>query len=154
LYSNKMTRKDIVWIFVLFLVKPTLAQNRYGGNVDSEKIHLGFSFHYVQSDFKIIKTSDWNKNTTYGNPTAHYSPVSHGPGLGLLADVKLGKQLNLRFTPNILFADKSVKYSYFDQITTDGGGYDSVWTDVRKTVKASLVELPLVLKYKSERKRN
>lgn len=131
-----------------------MAQQRWGGNVDEETLHFGFSFHYVASDFKVFKNANWQANPEVNNDMlwleepgtmssldSIYSPYVGGEGVGLLADLRLGKNANLRFSPTILFANKAINYGYIDTL-------------VAKTVKASLMELPLTFKFKSDRKNN
>jgi len=142
-------------VFLLVLCSlPSIAQQRWGGGVDYEKIHWGFSFHYVTSSFKVFESE--NLQAPYSDPSVRgplagvTSPMKAGVGLGLLADLKLGNNTNLRFSPSILFADKSINYSYTDSINVVSGNPDIP----HKQVKASLLELPLTLKFKSDRRTN
>ena len=34
------------------------AQN-WGGGVDDEPLHFGFTFQYISSEYKILKTANW-----------------------------------------------------------------------------------------------
>ena len=99
--------------------------------MDYEKIHFGFSFHYVSSSFKV-----------FSNDGRIQSPMRQGVGLGLLSDLRLGENADLRFSPTVLFAKKEVNFNY------DPGA------PISKVVKASLLELPLTFKFKSDRREN
>lgn len=132
-------------VIIAFFSLPSVAQQRWGGGVDYEKIHWGFSFHYVTSSFKVFKNDNWQE--PYPDPTIPdslsqvLSPFKSGVGLGLLADVRLSDNANLRFSPSILFADKQMEYNYESDL-------------IDKTIKSSLLELPLTFKFKSDRRKN
>jgi len=141
---------------VLFMAFPVRAQERYqrwGGGVDDENIHFGFSFHYINADYKIVLKPDWQ--SPYSDPSqgssladslySVSSPFSHGVGLGLLADLKLTENANLRFTPTLAFSNKTVNYRYDPDPRADV---------TERLIRASYIDLPLLLKFKSDRKGN
>ncbi len=139
---------------LLAAVLPLWAQQkfqRWGGGVDDEILHFGFSFHYINADYKITLKEDWRRSDPTGIPadtvslSGVSSPFHHGTGLGLLADLKLSENANLRFTPSLVFSNKTVNYRY------DMGQASTV---VEKLVRASYIDLPLLFKYKSDRKGN
>lgn len=108
------------------------AQQRYqrwGGGVDDETLHFGFSFHYINADYKFDLKDAWQGHVT--------SPFAHNIGLGLLADAKLTENLNLRFQPNLRFMNIDV----------------NIDDEVHK-VHRSDIGIPLLLKFKSDRKTN
>lgn len=141
-------RKLLLLILIVFFSLPVLAQERWGGGVDYERIHFGFSFHYVASSFKVFKNQDWQNpypDADLGWLDQINTPLTHGVGLGILTDVRLGENANLRFNPSILFAGKTLNYLYNDQVD------DPL---LRKDVKATLLEMPLTFKFKSDRREN
>ncbi|MFC7525824.1 outer membrane beta-barrel protein [Parapedobacter sp. GCM10030251] len=122
---------------------------RWGGGVDDEPLHFGFSFHYINADYKITLKPDWQTPNPMASAadTASLlgvsSPFYHGVGLGLLADIKLTENANLRFTPSLVFSNKVVNYKY------------SISTEVtERLIRASYIDLPLLIKFKSDRKGN
>ncbi|SFC54510.1 Outer membrane protein beta-barrel domain-containing protein [Parapedobacter composti] len=128
---------------------------RWGGGVDDEPLHFGFSFHHISADYKIALKRDWQAPfvTPDGSWTADSlygvsSPVYQGVGLGLLADLKLTENTNLRFTPTLAFSNKTVDYRYTPLGT---GNHEQQLTAL---VRASYIDLPLLLKFKSDRKGN
>ncbi len=130
----------------------SFGQQSWGGGVDSEPLHFGFTFQYVASEFKILKTADWMgpfKDPYNGLPMINSklrslsSPVSPGFGLGFVSDLRLGKQANLRFTPGLVFADRIVSYEY-----------ENTSYSVDKKVQSTLVDLPVGFKLKSDRQKN
>jgi hypothetical protein len=139
-------KRLLLIILIAFLSLPVLAQQRWGGGVDYEKIHFGFSFHYVSSSFKVFSNQDQILLPS-GQVLQRYqiqSPLKGGVGLGLLSDLRLRENADLRFSPTILFAKKQLDFKI----------YDFKESDLSKTVKASLLELPLTFKFKSDRRDN
>lgn len=120
--------------------------------MDNEQLHFGFTFQYVASEFKILKRSDWKGpfiDPETGTPMINSelislsSPVSPGFGLGFVSDYRLGNNANLRFTPGLVFADRLVNYEFADPSYS-----------VQKKVQATLVDFPLGIKIKSDRRKN
>lgn len=129
-------------------------QQRWGGGVDDETIHFGFSFHYINADYKIKLKPDWQSPHSdtpddLASPISIVSPFYHGVGLGLLADLKLAENANLRFTPTLAFSNKVVNYTFSTSAIPD----DNHKT-IEKLVRASYIDLPLLFKFKSDRKGN
>jgi len=147
------------FVLALLVSVTTAAQQqrrpqRWGGGVDDERLHFGFSFHYVSADYKITLKPDWQQPYEEGGvpvSDALYSvrsPFQQGVGLGLLADLKLSENANLRFTPNLIFSNKTVDYQY--TLNT----VNSHERDLSALVRATYIDLPLLFKFKSDRKGN
>ncbi|EOR96234.1 PorT protein [Arcticibacter svalbardensis MN12-7] len=127
-----------------------LAQDNWGGGVDDEVLHFGFAFQYVTTEFKVLKSDDWQNaidpgtgqaNSSGGSLTSIGSPAKTGFGLGLVTDLRLTNFSNLRFTPALVFADKELQYGYHSLVLV-------------KKVQSTTVDLPLGVKLKSERRKN
>lgn len=129
---------------------------RWGGGVDDETLHFGFSFHYINADYKIALKPDWQTPNPSASPAdtllGVYSPFYQGVGLGLLADVKLTENANLRFTPSLIFSNKAVRYQYGPSSSPQLAG--SMAEPVEKLIRASYIDLPFLFKFKSDRKGN
>lgn len=126
-------------------------QQRWGGGVDDEVIHFGFTFQYVSSEYKIFKKPEW-RNPFYDDETSSFvtdslysisSPVSPGFGLGFVTNLRIGDHADLRFTPGLVFSDRLLDYQYKDPASFR-----------QQRVQATLVDLPLGFKLKSDRRRN
>lgn len=144
-------RKQLIFITLLsLLVLVNVKAQNWGGGADESKLSFGFSFQINSSELKILKTADWQNpyiDPTTGLADINYlksiSPlVSQGPGIGGIANVTLTKNLDLRFTPTFVFSDRKVKFTFDDG------------TEIEKKTNATLAELPLSFKLKSERLRN
>lgn len=121
-------KRFFLFFILIYFNLPANAQQRWGGGVDYEPLHFGFSFHYVSSSLKVFSEND-----------NIISPLKGGVGLGLLGNLTLSEDADLRFNPSVLFAGKQLDFNDLH---------------ISKSVKASLLEFPLMLKYKSDRRNN
>ncbi len=146
-------------VFFLFgSIGSSYAQENWGGGVDDEILHFGFTFQYVNTEFKVLRKASWR--TPFSDigsvePTdlsdvllsdSLYSISSSGSpgfGLGFVSNLNLGKNADLRLTPTLVFADRLMYYEYF-----------SPHQIIEKKVQSTLVDLPLGLKIKSNRRKN
>lgn len=144
-------RKQLIFISLLnLLVLVNVKAQNWGGGADESKLSFGFSFQINSSELKILKTADWQN--PYIDPTTvladinylkSISPlVSQGLGIGGVLNVKLKKNLDLRFTPMFVFSDRKILFTYDDGAS------------ILKKNSTTLTELPLGLKLKSERMKN
>ena len=125
------------------------AQN-WGGGVDDDELHYGFTFQYVMSEFKILKKADWrepfidpdNPWPLNDNLDLIYSKPSAGFGIGFVGNKRLTSHTDLRFTPTLVFSDRVLIYGY--------SGRDAI----EKKIQSTLVDLPVGLKLKSDRRGN
>ncbi|RRN77241.1 PorT family protein [Pseudoxanthomonas sp. SGD-10] len=157
--------KKLLSLFFLFWLSFTLlyAQGNWGGGVDDENLHFGFTFQYVAPEFKIQKAANWREPLMEeGNPSGTVdtlksisSSANPGFGLGFVSDLFLTKHLNLRFTPTLVFADRVVDYEF-----ESGSNYGQEGADpprdgiTRRSIASTMVEFPFLLKLKSDRRNN
>jgi hypothetical protein len=120
----------------------------WGGGADYTDYGFGFHFSYISSNYAIVKAQDWRtpyfytgagKNIT-DSLTSVSSTTSQGFGVGFLARLRLTDNLEVRTTPSLAFADRTISYQY-----------KTASQNVTKTVNSALVEFPLSLKLKSDR---
>jgi hypothetical protein len=141
--------KYLLLVLMLFFGKNIFAQApAWGGGADQAEYSFGFSFQYVNSYFKIDKKPDWRK--PYFDPGVGHnitdsvnsisSPSSPGFAVGFVARYNLTDNIELRTTPSLVFADRTISYTY----ATPSQNVD-------KSVQATSVEFPLLLKLKSDR---
>jgi len=145
-----------------------MAQWNTGGDIDHNWIHFGFQLGAATNSFVITKKADFNSNALYrlGEPANSSSgtvgPVTSGnlsfvqstwtPGfvLGLLANFRLTDNLDIRFTPDVNFSDRNLYFGY-ESLTSTGTKYAN---PVTKVVSSTYLDFPLLVKFKSDRKRN
>lgn len=151
-------RKALCSIFLIFLCTCSYAQENWGGGVDDEVLHFGFTFQYVNTELKVLKKPDWRAPFSDLNPEYSFDPSesilmdslysisssgSPGFGLGFVSDLRLGKNADLRLTPTLVFADRLLYYEYYNPHQV-----------IEKKVQSTLVDVPLGLKIKSDRRKN
>jgi hypothetical protein len=92
----------------------------WGGGADQTDLSFGFTFTYVSSYYKIIKKPDWrnpyfdpgvNRYITdsvkgiVSNPTAGFA-------IGFITRYRFTDNIEARITPSLVFADRSLYYTY------------------------------------------
>lgn len=163
-----------------FLGFPSKAQFiNDGGNIDQQTYNFGFSLALNYGSFQVVKRDDYHSAFTYYDVNDNAEEVESlaairsigkpGFSLGLLANLKLNRNFDLRFTPNIIFVDRDVEFVYWrpDEGSSHPGGElpadASVLTmkpagpdreDRRLNVRFTNLQYPLVLKFKSNRQGN
>ncbi|HIT81113.1 MAG TPA: PorT family protein [Candidatus Caccoplasma merdavium] len=109
--------------------------------VDQRRLHFGFSVGTHVQDLAIRHTGA----VTDGGETWYAEVPSFSPGfnVGLVSDLYLCPYLNLRFTPTLMFGNKTVEFRE-DQ------------SDTRRTVdlKSTYIMMPVTLKYSAKRLNN
>lgn len=140
-------------LLVLFLYSfSTFAQENWGGGVDNEDLHFGFAFQFISTEYKIQKAANWRQPFPDPNNPGEYltsplvsisSPVSSGFSIGFINDLRIGEHLNLRLTPSLVFADRSIEFKYTNAAE-----------NIRKQVQSATIDIPLGFKLKSDRRRN
>ena len=158
---------SFVFLSLLFSVA-AFAQGNWGGGVDDETLHFGFTFQYIGSEYKIQKAVNWKEPLFNREDLANFpnpqnvdtlvsisSALNPGFGLGFVSDLYLTKHLNLRFTPTLTFTDRVVDYGF--KHSNEDYKQDKVEAPdgkIRRSVNATMVDFPLSLKLKSDRRNN
>lgn len=137
-----MTSKEFL-IFSFFLLNSIIffAQREkveYLPTFDKKKIHYGFYLGLNQNDFKI--SSRENSNVPNANITIE--PTT-GFNVGLITDLRLHKNLNLRFEPGLITNSKKI---YFNHLALP---QDSV-----REVSSTYLHIPLLFKFSTDRNKN
>ena len=146
-----MTKRLLLLLIIaLFFSSSTFAQQNWGGGVDDEPFHFGFTFQFISSEYKILKKAEWRNVTTppegeETKPTLYgiSSPISPGFGLGFVSNYRLGKNADIRFTPALVFSDRLIDYEYASEADFK-----------QQKVQSTLVDFPLGIKIKSDRRKN
>ncbi len=108
---------------------------------DSKWLHYGFSIGLHSSGFKM-KYSD--KFVTSSMDTVHsiMPRNSFGFSLGFITDFRIEDQLNLRILPKVTFYEYGIDFNYTDSTTNT------------QLLEATYIEIPLMIKFKSQRHKN
>ena len=107
-------------------------------NFDQKKLHFGYYVGVNNYNYKLDYISNPEKKTQISDQT--------GINVGLIGDLKLKKNLNLRFEPG-LYTNKSDIVFYNRQNFTKN-------SDTLRSIKSTYIHLPLLIKYSSRRYNN
>jgi hypothetical protein len=144
--------KKILTLLVLIITSTITAKSQnWGGGVDEQRIHFGFTFQYVSSEFKVFRQPDWrgpfpgvgDETTPTNSLTRITSKGTPGFGIGFVVNNRLNRNMDLRLTPTLVFSDRQLQYVY------SGEG-----NNVTQKIQSTLVDFPLGLKIKSDRRKN
>jgi hypothetical protein len=111
-------------------------------NYDDRKLTYGFLIGVHTSTYQI------NYSDAFVTPDMdHIHSVEPnwkaGFSIGFITNYRLNEQLDVRITPLVAFYEHELKYNYIDNTPSK-----------TKLVETTVVELPILLKYKSERRGN
>lgn len=111
-------------------------------NYDERKLTYGFLIGLHTTAYQV-KYAD--RFVTQNFDTVYSVEPNWSPGfsLGFIVNYRLTDLLDLRITPKVAFYEHTLRYRYTDDTPTE-----------EKLVETTMVELPILLKYKSERRGN
>ena len=107
-------------------------------NFDQRKLHFGYYVGVNNYNYKLDYILNPEKKTLVSDQI--------GINVGLIGDLKLKKNLNLRFEPG-LYTNKSDIVFYNRQNFTKN-------SDTLRSIKSTYIHLPLLIKYSSRRYNN
>lgn len=141
IFRNKIAR---IIILIFFIPCSSVAQEAFQFNLpfsDSKWLHYGFSIGLHTSSLQL-KYSD--KFVSEEMDTVHSIMPANAFGfsLGFITDFRLADQFNIRVLPKVSFYEFPVDYNYTDERIDE------------QLIEATFVEIPVLLKYKSQRHKN
>lgn len=107
---------------------------------DDKLYYFGITFGLNFSEYRIKYTNSFVATDTFKKIQPGWSP---GFNLGLMANLRLNKFIDLRFIPSLIFADKKVSFTLSPNDSTSD-----------RTLESIYMHLPLQLKFKSDRIKN
>ncbi|HRS53417.1 MAG TPA: porin family protein [Bacteroidales bacterium] len=107
---------------------------------DVSPYHFGFTLGFNQMNFSVKNQPDLRVfDSLYV-----IEPIPQlGFNIGIVSDLRLHDNLNLRFLPTLAFGDRKLNYSIVIK--------DSILEKITKTVESTYIDLPLYLKFKTNR---
>lgn len=116
--------------------------NQNNPNYDERKLSYGFLIGLHTTAYQI-KYAD--RFVTPAMDTVYSIEPDWSPGfsLGFIVNYRITDLLDFRVTPKVAFYEHTLRYRYTDETPAE-----------EKLVETTMVELPLLLKYKSERRGN
>ncbi len=147
--TNHIARLSVQIGLVILLISfghvKTQAQSSYKyvrkhlERYDDKTIHYGFFFAAPVTRFSVGFSPQF---LTADSAYRIYSPNKPAFRVGFVVNTYLSKHFDLRLTPSVSLFSREVKYDY------PGG------TSRTETRESTWIDLPLLLKYKSERRNN
>lgn len=132
----------LLLLIVLGLVNPSLAQKRMdvnNPNYDNRLLSYGFLIGLHTTGYRMQYHDNFANLDSLHSIQPQMSP---GFSLGFIVNLKLTEFLDLRLLPKVAFYEHAFEYNY------TGG------TTLNQVVESTVVEFPLMLKYKSARRGN
>ena len=116
--------------------------NQNNPNYDDRKLSYGFLIGLHTTAYQI-KYADQFVTQSFDSVYSIEPGWSPGFSLGFIVNYRITDLLDFRVTPKVAFYEHTLRYRYTDETPTE-----------EHLVETTMVELPLLLKYKSERRGN
>ncbi|MBL4716685.1 MAG: porin [Bacteroidetes bacterium] len=130
--------RNILLLSFTFISFATFAQKNLP-TYDAKWLHFGISWGLNYTYFRVEHKTNFLYNDTLF--VVESSPKK-GINMGIISDFRMGEYFNLRFIPTLSFAQRKVEYTFVNNKFQT------------KTVESTFAELPLIIKYKSDRYKN
>jgi hypothetical protein len=136
--TSKILKLSVV-LFALVMAFSARAQDNATNmpEHDAKPYYFGITFGINYSSFRINQSKSFALYDTFTKVQPKYKP---GFNIGLMGSLRLGKFVDLRFIPALVLAEKD--------IVTQG------LSDTTRVVESIYMQLPLQLKFKSDRINN
>lgn len=136
-------KSNIIFGFFLLISSSVFSQRQrveYLPTVDNIRLHYGFYLGINQNDFKLNL-----RESVIPNANITVEPTS-GFNVGLVADLRLHKNLNLRLEPGLVSNSKRI---IFNHLTNSPTPQDSI-----REIGSTYLHVPLVFKFSTDRYSN
>jgi hypothetical protein len=108
-------------------------------NYDDKPIHYGFLLALNHTNLKVTHSQQFIETDTFTS----IKPVgSLGFALGFVFNLRISEYFDARLLPTVSFYERTLRFQ-----SPNGGFKDA-------TFESSIIELPFLMKYKSERRKN
>lgn len=140
--TSKIIKTGILGILVVLFSLSASAQTQILNmpDHDSEPYYFGLSFALNYSTFRNTPTKSFAEHDTFLRVQSNWRP---GFNVGIMGNLRLSSFIDLRFIPALVFAEKAIDVWY-------PGSADPV----QNSIESIYMQLPLQLKFKSDRINN
>lgn len=163
-----MKQKILISLLLVFLVgigsHSLMAQSKTLPNqprYDRKKVHFGFYLGVNQMLFSVKMRPGFTNFTYFQEQIPEFNADSArlynveavpqlGFTIGIVSSLTLGKYFNLRFTPELLFSERKLRYD----ILTFYRGEAKFIENFEKNIPSTQLNFPFYLKYKGVRLHN
>jgi hypothetical protein len=137
----------IIFLLLFIITTNALAQQRIRVQnlhaYDLKTIRFGFILGVNQMDFSVKR----DRKLPDPDPVLYFNSLPEwGFHIGIVSDLRLADNFNLRYVPTLSFGDRLLQYSVLKNDGTVG--------QYNKRIESTFLEFPLSLKFKSKRMTN
>lgn len=152
-------KKYILFFLVSFILHVHLgfAQKEkieYLPNFDKRLVHFGYYVGVNMNSYKISYLNEDDANIVIPpNPSEFFVDIKESVGfnLGFVVDLRLHKNINLRFEPGLISNSKEL--TFLNEEYLNYPAYDGTTNEIRK-VSSTFLHLPLLFKFSTDRLNN
>jgi len=101
----------------------------------TKPIHFGILMGYNTSDFRIQRSQAFLFNDTITSLKSYKSP---GFSLGIISNYRISRHFDFRLLPSLTFSERGIQFNTFED------------TNVVKSLEAINLDIPLLIKFKSD----
>ncbi len=159
-------KKFFLYILMLFFVGQTFAQKQkvnFLTTFDDKTIHFGFTLGINMLDFSVVNYNPIGENPNFvsqnwlldtkqivDTSTVRSDVASLIPGftVGIVTDLRLSRDLSLRFLPGMSFGERRLTYNIPVNDVNDFASTQYY------SIKSTFLDFPLLIKYKARRINN
>jgi len=141
---NIFWQKGIVLGLLMLCTVPTFGQRSYELNLpnyDEKWIHYGFLLAVHRSNYNLSYSEKFLSGEMDSLRSIQPQPKV-GFNLGFIVNMRLGQFFDFRVTPQVGFYEYNLEFNFTDD------------TQINQLVESTVVEFPLLFKYKSIRWKN
>lgn len=138
-----LRRRKIIFCTLLFIsfISHSQIDRRYNlPNYDDQKIHFGYLLGLNYATFKLTPNQNYLEQDSI---ISMYALGKTGFEVGFIFNYRLSEYFDLRALPKVSFYERGIQYTFNDPKKSFLAEFQS-----------SIIELPLLLKYKSHRRQN
>lgn len=136
-----MVKRIFTYCFVLFITGNLFSQRDKIENLpnfDNKKIHYGFYLGLNKNSYKISYNA-----SRFENPDIE-TDADIGFNVGLIGDLKLHKNINLRFEPGLISNTKTLSFNHLKDEETN----------IERQIGNTFLHLPVIFKFSTDRLNN
>jgi hypothetical protein len=145
---KKIFKYRLIALLSFLLIFTDITAQEYGienlPRFDMRRVHFGFTLGFNNMDFTMKRPNEINPQDSVLTVTPE---SQYGFQIGIISDLKLAENLNLRFIPSLSFGDRNVYYDIYYP------SRDTIY-NVKKTAESTFLDFPLLFKYKTNRVTN
>lgn len=152
LYLHRKKISILVFLFALGSGEAFAQKTVFQHNLplhDTKRVHYGLYLGVHHARFRVQHSDSLVRRMAAGSPTRVNPKYFPGFGGGLVLNIRANNYMDVRFLPGVGFYSRVVEFKDLPQSANQS---ESLTVD--QEVGSLFVELPLLLKYKSQRRGN